>query len=209
MILLSEEEKIRQELNQMLKKEWKEHYDYVVDVLTKKGYDKETVRKVLDEEIIRLERGSPKLRAKELAGLVVARNVELSSNPNSKNKKDPPQIYLDEMEKNIDLIIEEEARALYRKETRRRPPKEIPQQYYDKAMISILKRWQKTFREIEATVPKMAPPPPTEPVELAKEEVIAKGPPLCPICGEPMKRIVGNLYQCPKHPSQTMRKPEV
>ena len=189
----------------MLKEEWKEHYDYVVDVLTEKGYDEETIRRVLDEEIIRLERESPKLRAKELAGLVVARNVELSSNPNSKNKKDPPQIYLDEMEKDIDLIIAEEARALYRKETGRMPPKELPQKYYDKAMISVLKRWQKTFREIEATIPKMAPPP-TEPY---KEEVIAKAPPLCPVCGKPMERIIDNLYQCPDHPFQTFEKPEV
>ena len=64
---MSEEEKIRQELNQMLKEEWKEHYDYVVDVLTKKGYDEETVKKVLDEEIMRLEMGETKFKAKELA----------------------------------------------------------------------------------------------------------------------------------------------
>ena len=29
--------------------------------------------------------------------------------------------------------------------------------------------------------------------------------PTCPICGEPMKRIVGDLYQCPKHPTQFKR----
>ena len=203
---MSEEERIRRELRRVLKKSWEERYGHIVDVLTKKGYDEKTVRKVLDEEIMRLEKGSPKLRAKELAGLVVARNAELSPNP--KNGKDPPQIYLDEMEKDINLIIEEEARALYRKETGRSPPEDLPQQYYDKAMISILKRWQKTFREIEATIPKMAPPLPKEPVELAKEEVIAKGPPLCPVCGKPMKRIIGNLYQCPDHPFQTFEKPE-
>ena len=202
---MSEEEQIRQELGRMLKEEWKKHYDQIVDMLVSKGYDEETVRKVLDEEIRRSEAGSPKLKVKELAGLVIAKNAELSSNPNSKNKKDPPEIYLDEMEKDIDLIISEEARILYRKETGRPPPKEIPQKYYDKAMISVLKRWQKTFREIEETLPKMAPPP-TEPY---KEEVIAKSPPLCPICGEPMKRIAKGLYQCPKHPTQFMRKPEV
>jgi len=27
--------------------------------------------------------------------------------------------------------------------------------------------------------------------------------PTCPICGKPMKRIIGNLYQCPEHPTQT------
>ena len=32
--------------------------------------------------------------------------------------------------------------------------------------------------------------------------------PTCPICGEPMRKIVGNLYQCSKHPSQTLRLPE-
>ena len=202
---MSEEEKIRQELNQMLKEEWKEHYDYVVDVLTKKGYDEETVKKVLDEEIMRLEMGETKFKAKELAGLIVARNAELSSNLNSKNKKDPPQIYLDEMEKTIDLIIAEEARVLYRKETGRRPPKELPQEYYDKALISVLKRWQKTLREIAKTVPKMAPPP-TEPY---REEILAKAPPLCPVCGKPMKEIMKGLWQCPDHPFQTFSKPEV
>ena len=202
---MSEEEQIRRELCRMLKEEWEKHYDQIVDMLVSKGYDEETVRKVLDEEIRRSEAGSPKLKVKELAGLVIAKNAELSSNPNSKNKKDPPEIYLDEMEKDIDLIISEEARILYRKETGRPPPKEIPQKYYDKAMISVLKRWQKTFKEIEETLPKMAPPP-TEPY---KEEVMVKSPPLCPICGEPMKRIGKGLYQCPKHPTQFMRKPEV
>ena len=200
---MSEEEAIRQELNQMLKNEWIEHYDYVVDVLKEKGYNEETIRKVLDEEIKRLEMGETKFKAKELAGLIVARNAEISSNPDYKNKKDPPQIYIDEMEKDIDLIIAEEARVLYRKETGRTPPKELPQKYYDKAMISVLKRWQKTLREIAETVPKMAPPP-TEPY---REEILAKAPPLCPVCGEPMKQIGRGLYQCPKHPFQFFRKP--
>ena len=26
--------------------------------------------------------------------------------------------------------------------------------------------------------------------------------PTCPICGKPMKRIIGKLYQCPEHPTQ-------
>jgi len=174
-----------------------------VEMLTKKGYDEETVKKVLEEEVPRLERSSPKIKAKELAGLVLARNVEVS--PKKESGKNPPEIYMDEMERDIDLLIAEEARVLYRKETRRRPPKEIPQKYIDKAMISVLKRWQKTFREIEATVPKMAPPP-TEPY---REEIIAKAPPLCPECGEPMKEIMPGLWQCPKHPTKIVRKPKV
>jgi len=28
--------------------------------------------------------------------------------------------------------------------------------------------------------------------------------PTCPICGEPMKKIIGNLYQCPNHPTETV-----
>ena len=32
--------------------------------------------------------------------------------------------------------------------------------------------------------------------------------PVCPICGKPMKRIIGNLYQCPEHPTQTTILPE-
>ena len=48
------EEEIKRELDRMLKAEWIEHYDYVVEVLGEKGYSKETVRKVLDEEIARL-----------------------------------------------------------------------------------------------------------------------------------------------------------
>ena len=32
--------------------------------------------------------------------------------------------------------------------------------------------------------------------------------PTCPICGKPMKRIIGNLYQCPEHPTQTTLLPE-
>jgi len=27
--------------------------------------------------------------------------------------------------------------------------------------------------------------------------------PTCPICGKPMKKIIGKLYQCPDHPFQT------
>jgi len=139
------------------------------------------------------------VRAKELAR-VVARDLGIKR---KETKSRSPEIYVDEMEKSIDQIIAEEARAIWRKEERRRPPKELPQQYYDKAMVNILKRWQKTLKEIKETVPKMAPPPPP----LDKAVVVAA--PLCPICGEPMKRIVGRLYQCPKHPTQTKRLPEV
>ena len=32
--------------------------------------------------------------------------------------------------------------------------------------------------------------------------------PTCPVCGEPMIKIIGNLYQCPNHPTQTALLPK-
>ena len=53
---------------------------------------------------------------------------------------------------------------------------------------------------------KRHPTPEAERVsEIGKEAKMTEAkskPPLCPICHQPMKRIVGNLYQCPKHPTQ-------
>ena len=34
-------------------------------------------------------------------------------------------------------------------------------------------------------------------------EAKSRLPPYCPICHQPMKRVIGNVYQCPKHPTQT------
>lgn len=140
-----------------------------------------------------------RVRAKELAGLV-AKDLQIEE---SKSQSKSPEIYTDEMRKSPEEIIAEEAREIWRKETRRRIPKELPPEYYDKAIVTILRRWRKTLKEVKETVPKMAPPPPP----LDKAIVTAR--PLCPICGEPMKPIVGRLYQCQKHPAQTRLLPEV
>lgn len=140
------------------------------------------------------------VRAKELAALV-AKDLHIEK-PKSKSKS--PEIYVDEMKKSTEEIIAEEARQLWRKETGRRIPKEgVPEQYYDKAMVLVLRRWQKTLKEIREVTPKMAPPPP--PIDKA----LVEAPPLCPKCGQVMKRIVGRLYQCPKHPEVTRLMPEV
>ena len=55
---------------------------------------------------------------------------------------------------------------------------------------------------------KRNPTPKAEKVsEVGKEEKYvepsASQVPVCPVCGKPMKRIIGNLYQCPEHPTQT------
>ena len=34
-------------------------------------------------------------------------------------------------------------------------------------------------------------------------EAKSRPPPYCPICHQPMKRVIGNVYQCPRHPTQT------
>ena len=49
-----QDDEIKQELNKMLKAEWLQHYDYVVEALAKKGYPREAVKKVLDKEIAKL-----------------------------------------------------------------------------------------------------------------------------------------------------------
>ncbi len=113
-------------------------------------------------------------------------------------KSNPPEIYIDETTRSIEEIIAREAMEIWRRETGKPIPKEgVPQEYKDKAMVEVLKRWQKTLKEIKETLPKMALPPP--PID--KE--IVKAAPTCPICGKPMKRIVGRLYQCPLHPHIT------
>jgi len=142
------------------------------------------------------------VRAKELAALV-AKDLHIERSK-SQSKSKSPEIYTDELRKSVEEIIAEEARQLWRKETGRRIPKEgVPEEYHDKAMISVLKRWQKTLKEIKETVPKMAPPPPP------LDKALIAAHPVCPECGEPMKRVVGRLYQCPRHPHITRLMPEV
>jgi len=103
-----------------------------------------------------------------------------------------PQIYREELEKSVEAIIEEEAIALYRKVTGKKkiPEEGVPQEYWDRALMDVLRRWQKTLKEISETVPKVAVPP--------EAKFLVEAPPVCPKCGELMKKLVGNLYQCPK-----------
>jgi hypothetical protein len=194
---VSEEAEIKRELKEAFKSYLTTYFDHIVSSLKEKGYSEETVRKVLSEEIEK----PTTVEAKKLASLI-AGGTKTEKKPESS-----PQIYYDELKTPIDEIIRREAIELWRKEQRKPVPKEIPQEYLDKAMVEVLKRWQKTLREVRETVPKMAPPPEMPP------EVIEKGIPTCPQCGAPMKKIVetetGILYQCPRHLGVTRRIPKV
>jgi len=106
--------------------------------------------------------------------------------------KGTPEIFVDELEKDIEAVIQEEARRLYRKQMRRRPPRELPQEWLDRGATEVMRRWQKTLREMRATIPKVALPPEVPP------EFLAKGAPICPKCGEVMRKLIGTLWQCPK-----------
>ena len=54
----------------------------------------------------------------------------------------------------------------------------------------MLRRWQKTLKEIRETIPKTAVPP--------EAKYVVGAPPVCPKCGVPMEKLIGKLYQCPK-----------
>jgi len=116
-------------------------------------------------------------------------NLMLGKKETSKN---PPEIYREELEKNVEAIIEQEAIALYKKLTGKRkiPEEGVPQSYKDRAMMEVLRRWQKTLKEIRTTVPKAVVPP--------EAKYFVDAIPICPKCGELMKLLVGKLYQCPK-----------
>jgi hypothetical protein len=195
---LSEEDKIRGELGDIVKSELTQHYDAILQMLKQKGYSEEKIRKVLTEEIEK----PPGIRAKEVAA-IVAKDLHIPVQKPAQSPNSPsPQIYLDEMKTPIDEIIRREAIEIWKKEKRGPPPEQFPQEILDRAMINVLKRWQKTLREVRETIPKMAPPPEMPP------EMVKKAAPTCPICGQPMRKIVGRLYQCPKHPTQTRLLPE-
>jgi hypothetical protein len=194
---VSEEADVKKEIKDALKAYITRYYDHMVTGLREKGYSEETVRKVLAEELSK----PTTVEAKKLA-ILTAEDVKMhKSNPNS------PQIYTDELKTPIEEIIRKEAAELWRKEKRTNVPEVIPQEYLDKAMVEVLKRWQKTLREVKETVPKMAPPPEMPP------EMVEKGIPICPKDGKPMKKIVetatGILYQCPQHPQMTKLIPKV
>jgi predicted Zn-ribbon and HTH transcriptional regulator len=138
-------------------------------------------------------------RIKHLAELMVAKTKEKSAEQSQKaeagKKHNPPQIYVDELEKGVDEIIEREAIELYKKLTgKRKIPEEIPQEYKDRALMEVLKRWQQTLKEIKETAEKTAVPLETRMDMKALGEV----PPICPKCGVEMKKIIGSLYQCPR-----------
>ena len=194
---MPEEDEVKREIKEALKSYITVYFDHLVAGLTQKGYSEETVRKVLAEELSK----PTTVEAKRLAFLT-AEDVKMHrSNPGS------PQIYMDELKTPIEEIIRKQAVELWRKEKHGPVPKEIPQEYLDKAMVEVLKRWQKTLREVRETVPKMAPPPEMPP------EMVEKAIPTCPQCGTLMKKIVetetGTLYQCPNHPGITRLIPKV
>jgi len=119
-------------------------------------------------------------RVKHLAKLMLGKKTESL------------EIYREELEKEVNEVIEEEAKKLYLKVTgkRRIPEEGVPQEFKDKALIDVLERYQSTLREIQETVPRTAPPP--------ERKYAEKGIPICPKCGVPMKVLVGKLYQCPQ-----------
>jgi len=121
-------------------------------------------------------------RVKHLADLMSGR----------KKEKNSPQIYREELEKSVEAVIEQEAIALYKKITGKKkiPPEGVPQEFKDRALVEVLRRWQKTLKEIRETVPKVAVPP--------EAKYVAGAPPVCPKCGEIMRKLIGSLYQCPK-----------
>jgi len=122
-------------------------------------------------------------KVKRLAALLTGKSSTASKSP---------EIYREELGKEVEEIIEEEAKRLYLKVTgRRKIPKEgVPQEFRDKALIDVLERYQTTLREIQEIVPRAAPP--------LERKYVEKGIPLCPKCGVPMKPLVGKLYQCPQ-----------
>ncbi len=103
-----------------------------------------------------------------------------------------PQIYREELEKDVEAIIEQEAIALYRKTTGKKkiPSEGVPSEYKNRALMEVLKRWQKTLKEVREVTEKTAVPP--------EAKYLAEAPPVCPKCGEVMKPLIGKLYQCPK-----------
>jgi hypothetical protein len=99
-----------------------------------------------------------------------------------KPKSNP--IYLNEIEKDVDTLINDEAANIYREETGEEPPEEIPQEYKDKAMVSILKRWQETLLPLIGLMERTAPP-------LKAEK------PKCPKHGLELRKVGENLWRCP------------
>ncbi|MEM2281430.1 MAG: hypothetical protein QXZ68_05520 [Candidatus Bathyarchaeia archaeon] len=93
-------------------------------------------------------------------------------------------IYLNELEKDVDTLIYDEAARIYEMETGEKPPAEIPQEYKDKAMVEILKRWQETLKPLTEILEKTAPPLKIE-------------PPKCPRHNVPLKKMGVNLWRCP------------
>ena len=127
----------------------------------------------------------------------IKRLAELMSGSISKEKqaKKANPIYEEELEKGVDEIIEQEAIELYKKLTgKNKVPEEIPQEYKDRALMEVLKRWQQTLKEIKTTVLQTAISPE---IRMRFKELPPK-PPLCPKCSIPMKNIMGGLWQCPK-----------
>jgi len=94
------------------------------------------------------------------------------------------QIYLNEVEKDVDTLIHDEAANIYREETGEEPPEKIPQEYIDKAMVSILKRWQETLKPLIELIQRTAPP-----LEVTK--------PKCPKHGVELQKVGENLWRCP------------
>lgn len=93
-------------------------------------------------------------------------------------------IYLNEVEKDVSTLIYDEAARIYREETGEEPPEEIPVEYQDKAMVSILKRWQETLKPLIGLLEKTAPP-----IEVTK--------PKCPKHGVELRKVGENLWRCP------------
>ena len=108
-----------------------------------------------------------------------------------KETRNPPQIYREELEKDVEAVIEQEAIALYRKTPGKKkiPETGVPEEYKNRALMDVLRRWQKTLKEVRETTEKVAVPP--------EAKYMAEAPPVCPRCGEIMKPIIGKLYQCP------------
>lgn len=124
-----------------------------------------------------------KARIKHIADLMLGR---------TESKRNPPQIYREELEKDVESIIEQEAIALYRSATGKKkiPPEGVPQEFKNRALMEVLRRWQKTLKEVRETTEKVAVPP--------EAKYLAEAPPVCPKCGEVMVRLIGNLWQCKK-----------
>ena len=110
-------------------------------------------------------------------------------------RKNSPQVYLDELEKPIETVIAEEAQRIYKKVTgKRKVPEELPPIFYEKAMIEILKRWQKTAKELYEGLK-----PTLEALEKPEEKLPPAGAPrICPRCGVVMEEVFKGNYVCPK-----------